>query len=176
MRIISGKYKGRKLDLPSSIRIRPTTDMAKEALFSILSVETDISGAKVLDLFCGTGSISYEFASRGADHVTAVDVMQQSRIIINKICGEIGIDNIRPVKANVFSMLKNQEESFDIIFADPPFAEKKIPLIPDLIFDNNFLNPGGLLVVEHPTKFKFDEHPRFYKHKNYGTVNFSFFR
>lgn len=175
MRIISGKFKGRRFDPPSNITARPTTDFAKESLFNLITNETDIEGSTVLDLFSGTGSISYEFASREALHITAVEMSDRHIGYIRKMCEQLKINNIRIVKQDVFRFLSGTNVSYDLIFADPPYQMENISDIPDYVFRNNHLNPDGLLIVEHGIKTDFSAHPNFYSHRNYGNVHFSFF-
>ncbi len=174
MRIISGKFKGKKVVAPKSIRARPTTDFAKESLFNILEHKFDFHGDDVLDLFAGTGNISYELISRGADRVTAVDMALSSYKFINSFARENEM-NIKCVKADVFKFLKRGGNSYPLIFADPPYALKNLELIPDLIFENSWLEPHGLLIIEHGQETDFSNHPRRVDHRTYSRVNFSFF-
>ncbi|CAG5086264.1 16S rRNA (guanine(966)-N(2))-methyltransferase RsmD [Parvicella tangerina] len=174
MRIISGKFKGKRIIAPKSIKARPTTDFAKESLFNILEHKFDFQGADVLDLFAGTGNISYELISRGAAHVTAVDVSLASYKFINTFAHENEM-NIKCIKADVFKFLKRQQNSYPLIFADPPYALKEISQLPNLIFDHNWLSSEGLLIIEHSQETSFKDHPRLIDHRKYSRVNFSFF-
>lgn len=176
MRIISGKFKGRRFDPPTNITARPTTDFAKESLFNLIINEIDIESSTVLDLFSGTGSISYEFASRDALHITSVEMSDRHIGYIKKMCELLKIKNIRIVKQDVFRFLANTGASYDIIFADPPYQLENIADIPDYVLNNNHLNNDGLLIVEHGIKTDFSAHPNFYSHRNYGNVHFSFFK
>lgn len=176
MRIISGRFKGRRFEPPTNITARPTTDFAKESLFNLINNEMDIEGITALDLFSGTGSISYELASRDAMHITSVEMSDRHIAYIKKMCSLLKIDNIRIVKQDVFRFLAGTSNSFDFIFADPPYQMENIADIPDAVFKNNHLNKDGLLVVEHGIKTDFSEHPNFVSHRNYGNVHFSFFR
>ncbi len=175
MRIISGLFKGRRFDPPSNITARPTTDFAKESLFNLINNMTDFEDATTLDLFSGTGSISYEFVSRGSLHSTAVEMSDRHIAYIKKICTQLKISNLKIYKQDVFRFLEASSGSYDIIFADPPYQLENITSIPDLVFKNRRLNNDGLLIVEHGAKTSFSEHPNFIEHRNYGNVHFSFF-
>lgn len=174
MRIISGKFKGKKIVAPKSIKARPTTDFAKESLFNILENKVDFGGMDILDLFAGTGNISYEFISRGANSVTSVDMALSSYKFINSFAHDNEM-NIKCVKADVFKFLKRKGISYPLIFADPPYALKNIDQLPDLVFENNWLEDNGLLIIEHGQETNFSEHPRLIDHRVYSRVNFSFF-
>ena len=175
MRIVSGTHKGRSFPVSKSFKSRPTTDIAKESLFNILTNTYNFSDLKVLDLFAGTGSISFEFASRNALEVIAVEKSYPLFKHLIKTSNDLGFDNIRFIKKDVFSFLRNNEERADIIFADPPFDHPLIDSLPSLILDGRWLNPGGCLIMEHPNEYKFDSRPEFDMSKAYGSVNFSFF-
>lgn len=176
MRIISGRFKGRRLTPPANIKARPTTDMAREALFNVLQNELEIHGADVLDLFSGTGAISLEFISRGANSATAIDVEHLSKRFLDEIKKEWKIDNLKTVKADIFKLLKKADRSFDIVFADPPYADPRFPELPDMIFDSGWVKQDGLLILEHGPEHNFQFNPRFQSHRQYSSVNFSFFR
>ncbi len=175
MHIIKGIYKGRNLVAPKNIPTRPTTSFAKEGLFNILEHRLDISGLRIMDLFSGTGSISFEFASRGADYVLSVEQ--------NRVCASFIIKtalnleaNVRVSKQNVFKfLLKENTEPFDIIFADPPYQSDKLKNIPNLIFSKNWLAPEGWLIVEHGKENNFEKENNFQFSRKFGHVNFSFF-
>jgi len=175
VRIISGKYRGRKLLPPSNLPVRPTTDFAKESLFNILNNLIDFESVNVLDLFTGTGSISFEFISRGSPSVTAIDQNPRCIDFIIKTSREFGIDNLRTVRSNVFQILRHPSASFDLIFADPPYDLNNLELIPDLIFNSSILKSDGLFILEHSKNRNFDTHPHFSQKRNYGSVNFTFF-
>jgi 16S rRNA (guanine(966)-N(2))-methyltransferase RsmD len=184
MRVVAGKYKGKRWDVPHTFKARPTTDFAKEGLFNILHnvyVDFDAQPA-ALDLFCGTGSISLELLSRGCAPVVSVEKDFKHYQYIRRICGDLKDPNWHPVMADVFktlSPLKGRElKTFDIIFADPPYALENLKEIPDLIFqpEHSLLNPGGIFVLEHGRNYDFSSHPHFVEHRNYGSVNFSFFQ
>lgn len=175
MRIISGKFKGRRFDPPSNITARPTTDFAKESLFNLINNQIDIEGITALDLFSGTGSISYELASREAANITAIEMSERHISYIHKMCKDLKIDNIRVIRQDVFRFLQSSPTSYDLIFADPPYQLTNIDEIPDMVIKNNHLNHGGLLIVEHGSKTNFEENPYFVEHRHYGNVHFSFF-
>lgn len=175
MRIISGKYRSKQIHPPKNLPVRPTTDFAKEGLFSILVNRIDFENTKVLDLFAGTGNISYEFASRGTLSVKAVDLNFRCIEFIRKTSFELKFNNLSTLKSNAFQYLNNTINRFDIIFADPPYDLADSIQIPDLVFQNNLLNEDGLLIIEHSRNLTFAEHPNFKEHRKYGNVNFTFF-
>lgn len=176
MRIISGKYKGKRIQAPKNLPVRPTTDMAKEALFNILNNHYYFSEIKVLDLFAGTGNISFEFASRGCKLITAVDSFNGCVRFISKIVKELDF-NITPIKSDVFKYLTNCSAKYDVIFADPPydFEKEKFEEIATLVFSNNLLNENGMLIIEHSKHTPLDSHPNYSHSKKYGGNLFSFF-
>ncbi|MBI9038818.1 MAG: 16S rRNA (guanine(966)-N(2))-methyltransferase RsmD [Bacteroidales bacterium] len=174
MRIISGKNRGRKINPPKNLHIRPTTDFAKESLFNIINNNFDYENIDVLDLFSGTGCISYEFASRGAKSVIAVEKSFKCIDFISKNVYDIKFSNIKVIRANVFSFLNTISKKFDLIFADPPYSLPNIEKITDLVFSNKLLNKNGCLIIEHSEKSCFSNHEYFLKQRSYGSVNFSF--
>ncbi len=177
MRIISGKYGRRRFDVPSSFSARPTTDFAKENLFNVLSNFMDFDGLDALDLFSGTGSISFELLSRGCATVTAVEKNNAHASFIAKVAKELKDNNLHLVRGDVFRFLRSggQKEGYDFIFADPPYALKELPEVPCLIFEEGFLREGGVFVMEHPASLDFSALPFFFQHRVYGSVNFSIF-
>lgn len=175
MRIISGIYKGRRIQASNKITARPTTDFAKEGLFNILNNQIDLEGIRVLDLFAGTGSIGIECISRACREVIAVELNENHGAYIRKVCNELKISNLFLHKADVFKFIPNCHSKFDLIFADPPYDLDKLTILPDLIFSHELLQDDGLFVLEHGTKQQFDTHPHFLFHRKYGNVNFSFF-
>ncbi len=175
MRIISGKYKGRRITAPSNITARPTTDFAKEGLFNLLNNRIDFQGIEVLDLFAGTGGIGIEFVSRECASVVSVEQNDRHCAFIRKVCAELKIDNLSLYKTDVFKYIKSSGAQFDMIFADPPYELETLAEIPNLIFSNKLLKPDGLFVLEHSEKNNFSLHPNFVDHRHYGSVNFSFF-
>jgi len=176
MRIISGKHKGRRLHAPKSLPVRPTTDMAKESLFNILNNNYDFEELQVLDLFSGTGNISFEFASRGTENITSVDKHFGCIKYINEICKEFDF-TINTVKNDVYKFIEKTKLQSDIIFADPPynFSDEDFAKIATIIFENNLLKEEGLLVIEHSKQTKLSNHPNFAYEKRYGGNVFSFF-
>jgi len=175
MRIISGIHKGRRIQVPTNITARPTTDFAKEGLFNLLNNIIDFEGIDMLDLFSGTGSIAFEFASREARNVVVVEQSERHCAFIKKTCNELKIGNLQLFKTDVFDFVGKCKTRFDVIFADPPYALEKLPQIPDMIFTRQLLKPDGWLILEHSAKNSFEEHPSFIQHRHYGNVNFSFF-
>ncbi|MDX1471647.1 MAG: 16S rRNA (guanine(966)-N(2))-methyltransferase RsmD [Flavobacteriaceae bacterium] len=176
MRIISGDFKGRRIRTPKNLDVRPTTDMAKEALFNILNNQYYFDEISVLDLFAGSGSISYEFASRGSSSITAVDSNYTNLKFIKKTAEEFEMP-ITALRIDVFKYLETAGESFDIIFADPPYAleVEEFEKIAQLIFDNNLLKENGSLIIEHSKKTDLAHIPYYSYSKNYGGSVFSFF-
>ena len=175
MRIIGGSLKGLRLNPPKNLPVRPTTDLAKEALFNILQNRIDFEGMRVLDLFSGTGNISMEFASRGAAQVVAVDRSIHCVNYLKDISRQHGLTNIKVFKEDVLKYLQFENEQYELIFADPPYDLNKIPEIPKIIFDKNLLLPGGLLIIEHQSMQNLSNHPAFAEQRKYGHSSFSFF-
>lgn len=176
MRIIGGRYKGRRIEPPSDFKARPTTDFAREGLFNILSNRVDFELLNVLDLFSGTGSISYEFASRGAALVHLVDINAKHIAGIKRIIKDTGMENIRPIHIDVKRYLKTCRIKYDIVFADPPYDLPWLKELPDLITSSDIIKDDGFFILEHPRDLSFTDHKLFFEHRNYGGVNFSFFR
>ena len=176
MRIISGKYKGRRVNPPKKLPVRPTTDMAKEALFNILNNLYYFDDISVLDLFAGTGSISYEFASRGTTQITAVDEDFGCVKFINETSVSFKMP-IQTIKNDVYKYLEKSTLKATIIFADPPYAftDEQFAKIHELIFKNSILENEGLLIIEHSKLTNLSELPHFSYSKNYGGNMFSFF-
>ena len=175
MRIVSGKYKGRIIKPPKNFRARPTTDFAKENLFNILNNHLDFSALSVLDLFSGTGSIAYEFASRGSQYVVSIEKNFKHQAFIKKTIDDFGFTQIKTIKTDVFRYIKTCNEQFDIVFADPPYDLKELESIPDFIFEQEILKENGWLILEHGDKTDFSKHEKFKEQRKYGGVNFSIF-
>lgn len=175
MRIIAGTLKGRRLNPPANLPVRPTTDMARESLFNILNNYVDYEECSVMDLFAGTGAVSIEFISRGVKDVTSIDINNACTEYIKSASKQLNISNIHVVRADVFDLLKRAYKKFDIIFADPPYALQDLPSLPDIVFQSNVLNDDGIFILEHPKEYSFEDHPHFWQHRAYGKVNFTFF-
>ena len=175
MRIIAGSLRGRRLNPPANLPVRPTTDMARESLFNILNNYVDYEECTVMDLFAGTGAVSLEFVSRGVKNVTSIDINNACTEYIKTAARQMNVDNIHVVRADVFDLLKRAYKKFDIIFADPPYALQDLPKLPDIVFGRDVLNEDGIFILEHPKEFSFEEHPHFWQHRAYGKVNFTFF-
>lgn len=179
MRIISGSFRGKKITAPSNLPVRPTTDFAKEALFNVLNNHYHFDEVSVLDLFAGIGSISWEFASRGSHRIVSVDQDSGCVKFLSETAKGLNVeDRMTVVRNDVFQFLKrNTYGSFDIIFADPPFAftQEDYDQLVVLIKENNWLNEGGELVVEHSSTIKYEQHPNLLQTRKYGNVHFSFF-
>ena len=176
MRIISGRYRGRTIVPPRNLRARPTTDFAKENLFNVLVNLVDFEELDVLDLFSGTGSISYEFASREAHSVTSVEVNSVHHNFIRQTAKELKFENFYAVKANAFLYLKSCTKQFDIIFSDAPYDLEGSAEIIDLVFERNLLREDGFLIFEHSKDQNFSEHPKFWQQRSYGSVQFTFLK
>mgnify|MGYP003116020804 FL=1 len=176
MRIISGTNKGKRLVAPKKLPVRPTTDMAKEALFNILNNNFQFSQLSILDLFSGTGNIAYEFASRGSKEITAVDANYDCVKFIKKTAQELDF-NISAIKSDVFKFLEKAYVKADIIFADPPydFEENEFLKIPQIVFEKNLLNQNGQLIIEHSKHTNLSNFPNFIEARRYGGSVFSFF-
>src|SRR3989337_2802073 len=176
MRIVGGEHGGRKFNPPAKMPYtRPTTDIAKEGLFNVLQHKLAIEELKTLDLFGGTGSISYELASRGAKDLTIVEKDGVMYEFIKKTSAELGIDNLKTVKMDVFKFISQCTDKFDFIFAGPPYALTAVDELPKLIFEKQLLNPDGWFVLEHTPRNNYKSFPFYKTEKNYGTTIFSIF-
>jgi len=177
MRIISGTFKGKRITAPKKLPARPTTDMAKEGLFNILNNHYYFDDCVVLDLFSGTGNISYEFASRGSKNITAVDSNFNCIKFINKTAGELNFD-IDTFKSDVFKFLERTKAKADIIFADPPYAlpSEDFQRIVKLVFENDLLLEDGQLIIEHSSHTDLSDLDNFSDKRKYGGCVFSFFK
>lgn len=176
MRIISGELGGRKINPPANMpHTRPTTDIAKEGLFNILQHNLDLEGIKSLDLFGGTGSISYELASRGAKELTIVEKDNAMYDFIKKTAAALKIENLKVVKMDVFKFIGQCNARFDLIFAGPPYALTNIDDLPRLIVEKQLLNPGGWFILEHTPRNDYKTFPYYKTERNYGTTIFSIF-
>jgi len=175
MRIISGTHKRRAIRPPKNLAVRPTTDMAKESLFNVLSNAMDFEAVSALDLFSGTGSIAFELISRGCLKVTAVDQNKASTDWIKKAAIDFNMENLLVKTADSFTFISRSAQHFDFIFADPPYDLEGLDSLNHLIFKHQLLRPNGWLVIEHPQHIDFSGQDYFIDHRHYGKVNFSLF-
>ena len=176
MRIISGRFKGKRITAPQNLPVRPTTDLAKEALFNILNNRYYFADISLIDLFAGTGNISYEFASRGTGRITAVDIHSGCVRFVEKTSEELEL-GITVVKSDVFTYLQKSGNKADIIFADPFYdmPEEDFVKLIATIFERDLLLPEGVLIIEHPSRMELSSLPRFTERRKYGGTAFSFF-
>lgn len=177
MRIISGINKGRKINAPKKLPVRPTTDQAKEALFNIISNNYFFSELSVLDLFTGSGNISYEFSSRGTKKITCVDSNKNCIKFVQKISNDLSL-NLNIIKSDVYTFLKGDNTHYDIIFADPPYDFEYINYekVVQLIIENKILNNGGLIIIEHYKNKILKNILNYSETREYGGCCFSFFK
>ncbi len=177
MRIVSGELKGRRFSPPRNFKARPTTDFAKENIFNVLNNIIDFEDVAVLDLFSGTGSISYEFASRGATDIIAIENNYKHFKYISKTVQKLNLeDQIIVFKSCAFRYIKKTTASFDIVFADPPYDMKEAETLPEKVLKSGILKPDGMFIFEHSDKKEYSHTPRFSEVRKYGKVNFSIFR
>ena len=176
MRIIRGKFGKRRFDVPKNITARPTTDFARENIFNVLENMLDFEGLTALDLFAGTGAISFEFVSRECSEVTAVEMANTQANFIKSVKQKLSADNLRVIKGDVFKFVEPCSNKFDIIFADPPYDHPRFGEIPSLILNSQMIKPGTLVIVEHSRDYDFSELPHFSEQRTYGSVNFSLFQ
>ncbi len=177
MRVITGKYKGRMFDVPRSFKARPTTDFAKENIFNVLRRYIDFEQVAALDLFSGTGSITLELLSRGCEPVISVEMDRDHHRFIVDCVKQLDDKQCIPLRADVFRFLKSCRIDFGLIFADPPYALKELPTLPDIIMqEKTILRKDGVFILEHGKDYDFSSHPCFVEHRVYGSVNFSLFK
>lgn len=177
MRVITGKYKGRHFEVPRTFKARPTTDFAKENLFNVLNGYLDFDDAPTaLDLFAGTGSITLELLSRGCSRVVAVEKDVRHFAFIQQVLHALHDEQGMALRGDVFRFVSRCRETFDFIFADPPYALKELEQLPELVLGHGLLRADGLFVLEHGKANDFSAHPCFIEHRAYGSVNFSFFK
>jgi 16S rRNA (guanine966-N2)-methyltransferase len=176
LRIIGGSYRGRRIVPPHGFKARPTTDFARESLFNILNNRVDFEEIRVLDLFSGTGSISYEFASRGTKEIHLIEMDPKHIAGIKRIIKDLGFSAIRPIHIDVKAFLKTCTVKYDVVFADPPYELSWLEEIPDIVTGSGVIAPDGFFILEHPRNMSFSKHRLFFEHRSYGGVNFSFFR
>lgn len=175
MRIIRGKYGRRRFDVPGNISARPTTDFARENIFNVLENMIDFEGKHALDLFAGTGAITFEFLSRGCASVTAVEKASVQYSFIRKVAQQLAVDNLRLVRGDALRFMETCAAKFDIVFADPPYDMPGFENVPGAILGSQMLREGTIVVVEHSRKHDFSHMPGFSEHRAYGSVNFSIF-
>jgi 16S rRNA (guanine966-N2)-methyltransferase len=175
MRIIGGKLGKRVIKTSGNLKLRPTTDQAKEALFNILTHRYNFEQFDILDLFAGTGSISYEFISRGARKVYSIENNLIHFRFINMVKAQFDMKELHPLKTDVFKFLENNQTPFDIIFADPPFDMSGIEELPFLALTDQNIKNNGLFIVEHSRDFDFSAYDCFIEERKYGKIRFSFF-
>ncbi len=176
MRIIAGTLGGRRIQPPAKMpNTRPTTDIAREGLFNIIQNNFDVENIKTLDLFGGTGTISYELASRGANDLTVIEKDFTMYEFIKKTSQQLSIQNFKVIKMDVFKFIDQCNDTFDFIFAGPPYALQNIDELPVLIEKKNLLNKNGWFVLEHTPRNNYNNYPMFVKQRNYGTTIFSIF-
>ena len=175
MRIVGGKYRGRRIDVSRGFDSRPTTDFAREALFNILANKVDFDEIRVLDLFGGTGSISFEFASRGCTEIDMVDNNSRSVQFIGQVAAELGVTGLHPVRMDFFRFIPICKKQYNIIFADPPYTLRNLRDIPDLVLQHQLLLPDGMLILEHGKSNNFQDHLNYTAERHYGSVHFTFF-
>ncbi len=177
MRIIRGKYGRRRFDVPTNITARPTTDFARENIFNVMENLVDFEeGPTALDLFAGTGAITFEFLSRGCSSVTAVEKAATQYNFIRKVASQLGADNLTALRTDALRFITAAAQSYDIVFADPPYDLPGFGDIPGAILNSRLVKPGTLVVIEHSKKYDFCHLPGFTEHRAYGSVNFSIFR
>ena len=176
MRIIGGDLKGRRVMPPTNLKARPTTDMARESLFNILNNKIDFEETSVLDMFGGTGCISFEFASRGCKRITTIEIDNTNHQFIQKAMKELKVDVVNLIKGDSFKFVESTGAKYDLVFADPPYNHPQLKDIPSIVFEKDILNDEGMLILEHPKEFKFDDNEYFLEHRKYGHVNFTFFK
>lgn len=175
MRIIRGKYGRRRFDVPKNITARPTTDFARENLFNVLENIDDFEGKTALDLFAGTGAVSWEFVSRGCRETVAVEQASVQAGFIRSVKEKLGDETLRIIKGDVFKYIATSSRRFDFIFADPPYDHPRFEEIPELILSSPLVGSGSVVVIEHSRTRDFSHLPGFSQHRVYGSVNFSIF-
>lgn len=176
MRIIRGKYGRRRFNVPTNITARPTTDFARENIFNIIENLVDTEGLHALDLFAGTGAITFELLSRGASQVTSVEKAATQHRFIEATARTLGEENLRLIRGDVFRFLATAApDSYDFIFADPPYDLPRFAEVPELVLSSGILRKGGVFILEHSKKHDFSALPHFHRHVAYGSVNFSIF-
>jgi len=175
LRIIGGIHRGKQLLPPKNLPVRPTTDFAKEGLFNILNNKLDFEDLTVLDLFCGTGNITFEFASRGAKKIISIDSHTPCLNYIKDTSKQLQFKTIFTERADVFTFLAKSHGTYDLVFADPPYDLPNIEKIYDLVIEKKLLNTDGILIIEHGKETDLSSKSYFVECRKYGNVHFSFF-
>ena len=175
MRIIRGKYGRRRFNVPTNITARPTTDFARENIFNVIENMVDIEGLRCLDLFAGTGAVSFELLSRGAASVTSVEKSATQARFIEKVKQELGDRNLHLLRTDALRFIRDSSTAFDFVFADPPYDLDGFGDIPSMVLGSHLLHPGSIFIIEHSKKYDFSDLPHFSEHRAYGSVNFSIF-
>ena len=175
MRIIRGKYGRRCFSVPTNITARPTTDFARENIFNVIENLVDLEGLKCLDLFAGTGAVSFELLSRGATSVTSVEKSATQARFIEKVKQELNDRNLHLLRTDALRYIRDSSTSFDFVFADPPYDLDGFGDIPQMVLESRLLHPGSIFIIEHSKKYDFSSLPHFIDHRVYGSVNFSIF-
>lgn len=161
--------------MPRNITARPTTDFARENIFNVIDNLIDLDGMTALDLFAGTGAVSFEFASRGCCLVTSVEKAATQYRFIEQVKQQLQADEVQPVRGDVFKFIETCRQQYDIIFADPPYDLPRLPEVPQLVLSSALVKPGTIFVMEHSRSNDFSALPHFSQHRAYGSVNFSIF-
>lgn len=175
-RIIRGKYGRRRFDVPTNITARPTTDFARENIFNVIENLIDIEGIRALDLFAGTGAVTFELLSRGASSVTSVEKAATQYNFIRKVAEQLGDRNLRLIRGDVLRFIPSATSAYDFIFADPPYNMPHFEDVPKMVLDSRLVAPGTLFILEHGRDREFSHLPGFFQHRSYGSVNFSIFK
>ena len=176
MRIIRGKYGRRRFDVPTNITARPTTDFARENIFNVIENLIDLEGATALDLFAGTGAVSFEFLSRGCASVTAVEKAATQYNFIRKVAEILADPALHVVRGDALRFIDSAKSSYNIVFADPPYNLPGFGEIPSKVLGSKLLTEGSIFIIEHSKAYDFSALPHFLEHRAYGSVNFSIFR
>jgi 16S rRNA (guanine(966)-N(2))-methyltransferase RsmD len=175
VRIIGGKFRGRLIEPPAGFRARPTTDFARESLMNILNNKIDFEEISLLDLFGGTGAVSYEFASRGTCDIDIIETDRRSCEFIGRTLKTFDLTTAKIHRIDVRDWLKICHKQYDVIFADPPYALRWLEELPEMVMHSGAVKASTLFILEHPKNLDFSSHSLFFEHRHYGNVNFSFF-
>jgi 16S rRNA (guanine(966)-N(2))-methyltransferase RsmD len=176
MRIVSGIFRGRQIVPPKNLPVRPTMDISRDSFFNILNSVYYFENLTFLDLFSGTGMMSYEAISRGFKKVVAVEIDNRCYRFISGQFREFQAGQARVVRADALKFLQTIEDQFDIVYADPPYQYPDYSKIPELVFERKILHPDGILALEHSTGLDFSGHAFFYQQRKYGQSIISFFK